>query len=157
EISWGTPGEAKRPTKFTGKLTPGAGFNCTTYRAEDFKEDEAVAKELKRLEGRWMVDPKSDGVVIEDYGLKFIWGGNNRGSEAKFQVDPTKEPKEIDVVYTAGSENRQKRLGIYKLEDDVLHLVLGEMNGTKRPTQFAKRDSPGGGDLYLIYKLEKDK
>ena len=53
EISWGEPGSNKRPTKFSGKLAPGASLNI--YRASDFKLPEAVAKELTALEGKWKV------------------------------------------------------------------------------------------------------
>jgi uncharacterized protein (TIGR03067 family) len=156
EISWGGVGDGKRPTKFSGQVTVGAGKPYSIYRSEDFKEDEAVVKELKRLEGRWMVTPKSDGVIIEGHDMQFLWGGNNKGAHAKFEIDPTKDPLEIEVVYTVGSERYKKRIGIYKLEDDTLTLSLSDFNADTRPTKLAGGDQPGAGKWFSVMKRVKD-
>jgi uncharacterized protein (TIGR03067 family) len=158
EISWGGIGEEKRPRKFTGRLVPGAAAqNYVIYHSEEFKQDEAVAKAMKALEGRWMESPKGNGVVIEDEKMQFLWGGNNKGAEARFLVDPAKDPMEIEVIYTVGSERYKRRIGIYKLEDDTLTLCLSEFDADKRPTKFEGSGTPVGGDMFIVYHREKDR
>jgi len=156
EISWGGVGDGKRPSRFSGKLTPGAGKPYDVYRRDDFKEDEAVVKELKRLEGRWMASPKSDGVIIEGHDMQFLWGGNNKGAQAKFEIDPSRDPAEIEVVYTAGSERYKKRIGIYKLDGDTLTLSLSDFDADTRPTKLVGGDKPGGGKWFAVMKRDKD-
>jgi uncharacterized protein (TIGR03067 family) len=157
QISWGGVGDGRRPTKFTGKLTPGAGQSYVTYRSDEFKEDEAVVKELKALEGRWMAAPKADGVIIDGYKMQLLWGGNNKGAEARMGVDPDQDPKEIEIIYTAGSERYKRRVGIYKLDGDTLTLSLSNFDDDNRPTKFAASPTPGGGIMYAVYHREKDK
>jgi uncharacterized protein (TIGR03067 family) len=137
---------------------PGAAaHNYVIYHSEEFKQDEAVARAMKALEGRWMESPKGNGVVIEDEKMQFLWGGNNKGAEARFLVDPAKDPKEIEVIYTVGSERYKRRIGVYKLEGDTLTLSLSEFDADKRPTKFAAAGTPGGGDMFIVYHREKDK
>jgi uncharacterized protein (TIGR03067 family) len=158
EIAWGGVGDEKRPRKFTGRLVPGAAaHNYVIYRSEEFRQDEAVARAMKALEGRWMESPKGNGVVIEDEKMQFLWGGNNLGAEARFLVDPAKDPKEIEVIYTVGSERYRRRIGIYKREGDMLTLSLSEFDADKRPTKFVGRGTPGGGDMFIVYLREKDR
>jgi uncharacterized protein (TIGR03067 family) len=156
EISWAGIGDGKRPGKFTGRLTPAAGQSYVIYRSPDFKEDPAVAEETKRLEGRWDLNPNGDGLLIEGYDLKFL-SRNRVGVEARFLVDPSKDPKEIEVIYTVGSGRYQKRLGIYKLDGDTLTLSLSDFNVAKPPTKFAGNTTPGGGSVYGVYHREKEK
>ena len=101
--------------------------------------------------------PAGYGVVIEDEKMQFLWGGNNKGAEARFLVDPAKDPKEIEVIYTVGSERYKRRIGIYKLDGDTLTLSLSEFDADKRPTKFAEAGTPGGGDMFIVYLREKDR
>jgi uncharacterized protein (TIGR03067 family) len=142
----------KRPRKFTAKITPGSGWVYRTYRKEDYKDPPEVAKEMKKLQGRWGVrkDPGSP-VMIEDDVMTFYWGGNQVGRRGRFTIDPSKDPKQIELVYTQGYPG-QKVIGMYRLKGDTLELVFGGFDSDKRPTKFADKKSPGGGDQY--YKLE---
>jgi uncharacterized protein (TIGR03067 family) len=156
EVSWAGVGETKRPTQFSGRLTVlGAGKSYAIYRGSDLKEDEAVAAELKRLEGRWMVNPKGDGVVISGSDVQFLWGGTNKGAEAKLLVDPAKDPKEMELIYTVGSERYKKRIGIYQLDGDTLTMSLSSLDEDKRPTKLAGGPA-GSGILFGVYRREKD-
>jgi uncharacterized protein (TIGR03067 family) len=156
EISWGGVGDGKRPTKFTGKLTPGAGQTFFIYRGEQFKEDPAVVKELKRLAGKWS-EAKGNGCLIEGHNVQFYWGGNNIGARVTFEIDPTKDPKEIEVVYNSSWERYRKRIGIYRLVGDRLEISLSDLGVDQRPTRFAGGDAPGAGKWFAVYERAKAK
>jgi uncharacterized protein (TIGR03067 family) len=57
---------------------------------------------------------------------------------ATFRLDPTKDPKEIDVTMDA---NGITLPGIYRFEGDRLVLVMNFF-GPERPTHFNKGQSP---------------
>jgi hypothetical protein len=85
--SWTGIGDSRRPKKFSGKLTPGAGQSYVILRSEDYKEPEAVTEELKRLEGHWIsAENKTDGLLIEGDHMVFLYRTNQKGSEAQFAV-----------------------------------------------------------------------
>jgi uncharacterized protein (TIGR03067 family) len=158
QFSWSGIGAPRRPRKFTGQLFPGAGEQFVILRREDYQEPAALAAERKRLEGRWEVVGKpSDGVLIEDDGMRFLWGGNNTAAEAKFTPDPVKEPRWIELIYTVGTQRYKRQVGIYKLDGDRLTLSLGELADDKRPTQFAPASHPGGGKIFVVYARVPEK
>jgi uncharacterized protein (TIGR03067 family) len=155
EICWGD--SKKRPTTFTGKPGAGAGSDYLIYHGEKFKQDEATATEMKRMEGRWAAEKGGDGMVIDGDELQFLWGGNNKGAKAKFLVDPSKDPSEIEVIYTQGSEIYKKRIGIYKLDGDKLTVSLSDLDADKRPTKLAGGDAPGAGKWFGVFRRQTDR
>jgi uncharacterized protein (TIGR03067 family) len=169
EICWAEPGVEKRPGKFTGKVTTGAG-ELAIYRSSKFQLPEALAKELKAFEGKWRgvalhrlgradteARAKGEGVVIEGDDMQFLWGGNNKGAKARFLVDPTKDPKQIEIVYTVGQERYKKRIGSYKLTANRLEISLSAPNSDTRPTAFTGlKGTTGAADLFYAYEREKE-
>jgi uncharacterized protein (TIGR03067 family)/predicted Zn finger-like uncharacterized protein len=167
EICWAEPGAAKRPTKFSGKLNVGAG-RLSVYRSKDFKLPGPLVREFQGLEGRWRAlrvtrggrveksNMGGDGILIEDDKMQFLWGGNNKGASARFTMDPTKDPKQIDIVYTVGSERFHQRLGIYKLGPDRLELCLSPLDGPLPTVISAVRGAEGAGEMFTIYERVKD-
>src|SRR5262245_32165524 len=65
-------------------------------------------EEAKLLQGRWnvwriensngLVADNADAILIEGAEIQYLNGGTTRGTLCKFTIDPTKDPKEIDVV-----------------------------------------------------------
>jgi len=168
EIAWGEPGSDKRPKLFTGKLTVGAGTPFVIYRSSDFKLPDAVVKELKAMEGKWKLttyhrlgrpepraEKRGEGFLLEGDAMQFFWGGSNKGGKAQFSVDPSKDPKQIEIVYTVGQDRYKKRIGIYKLSDKKLEISLSAINSDTRPTAFTGvKGSKGAGDAYFVYEKE---
>jgi uncharacterized protein (TIGR03067 family) len=157
EICWsGSGDDPKRPRKFTGRITPGAGASWVIYRSEDYKDPPEIAREMKKLQGRW-VEPghPGDPVLIEDDVITYHWGGNQVGTVHRFAVDPSKDPKEIDLVCVQGAPG-QVRFGIYRLKGDTLEVSMsGGGLDPKRPTKFADAKTPGGGAFYNKYQLQE--
>jgi uncharacterized protein (TIGR03067 family) len=170
EISWAEVGSDKRPSKFSGKVTTGVGKPYNIYRSDKYKQPEAVTKEFKTLEGKWkMVEyhrfgraeanapGRNESVVIEGDEFQYYWGGNNKGAKAKFLVDPTGDPRQIEIICIQGSDNGKKSLGIYRLTGNKLEISVGEPNSEVRPTAFSGvKGTPGAGAAFWVYERVKE-
>jgi uncharacterized protein (TIGR03067 family) len=113
-------------------------------------------KEQEALQGTWKVTKLTlDGQAPPDGGnatLTFTAdevtpeiGGNKRPA-AKYKLDPSKSPKQIDIT-TPENEMVQ---GIYEIKEDVLKLCMQRKGG--RPTSF---DASGEGIISIEAKKEK--
>src|ERR1043165_9108456 len=106
---------------------------------------DAVKKEMMLLEGEWsMVSGERDGQKLPD---EFVKTGKRTAKDgetsvtlndmlymkAKFTIDPSKKPKEIDYTITEGAEKGKTRLGIYEIDGDTAKFCFGAP-GDKRPT-----------------------
>ena len=62
------------------------------------------------------------------------------GAEYIYQVDATKEPKQIDIMRGAAAADGKGLMGIYKIEQDTLticHLIKSKAKAdAKRPEEF---------------------
>lgn len=66
--------------------------------------------------------------------------------EMTYKLDPTKDPKAIDLTHTLGKEQGKVRLGIYLLDGDDLKMCVDD----ERPTEFATR--PESGRALIVLK-----
>ena len=126
--------------------------------AADGKED-AVAEELKKLEGPWVVESAEyDGKEVAKKDLirtRIIFKSGRmirfvRGKlvSSPIQVDPAKKPKTIDITMP-GENGDVRRLGIYELDGDTLKIATGK----ERPSGF--KSKPGSGIAVVVYKRDK--
>ena len=123
--------------------------------SEDRKNDK------EELQGTWQVvrhefegeqAPKevSQGTKLTFKGDKYIGKSPERNYEGSFALNPAETPKEIDLQPVEG--DRQKLLGIYKLDGDNLTICLGAARQS-RPTQFVT--SPDSGHTMYVMKRQK--
>ena len=123
-----------------------AGVVAVVGAAQPPTGDPAKA-DLAKLQGEWQVKSVEvaemplpgvkPGTMTFD-GAKFVGLG---GGNVTIKLDPTKTPKEIDLV--RGPDGR-KWMGIYKLDGDSLTLCMamveqGKLDEQKRPTDFDKK------------------
>jgi uncharacterized protein (TIGR03067 family) len=97
-------------------------------------DDEAVEKELKKLEGDWqMVAATYNGTVVKGDKLKGkVWRFegtkltplDNKNDVATIKIDPSKKPAELDITDKGGKVVE----GIYRFEGTKL-FILGRTDG----------------------------
>jgi len=119
---------------------------------------------LDELGGQWsMVSCTRDGEPVPAGYVK--WGkrvanGNEMTmsmagkiiTKAKFKIDPSRQPKEIDYAVLEGQGAGQTLYGIYELDGSILKFcVSGE--GQARPRDFSS--GRGSGQTLTIWRLDK--
>jgi uncharacterized protein (TIGR03067 family) len=132
--------------------------------AADAKED-AVKTDLKKLQGHWkLVSAVVDGKklsadLIKDRGDRIEIEGEKytyRGlviREMTLALDPTKNPKEIDLTQRRGDQTKVWR-AIYEVDGDTLKVCRHkDGDGEPRPTGFTSK--AGSGWSSSVWKREK--
>jgi uncharacterized protein (TIGR03067 family) len=121
-------------------------------------KDDPVARELKALEGTWVVvTHEVNGKKASDAGYSsprtiLISAGKidlyDRGkADLPIKIDPGKTPKAIDVYYPMAMKLNAHNKGIYVLKKDELKICLPLSGEAERPTKFG---SEGFRSLYVL-------
>jgi uncharacterized protein (TIGR03067 family) len=123
----------------------------------------ATAKELQRMKGSWSVEslnvmgvnvPEADlakaalRYVIEEKILTIKTSGK-ADAVSTLEIDPTVDPKFIELTGTKGEEKGETAKGIYKLDGDTLTLAFGD----PRPEKFNSEKVV----MLVVLKREKPK
>jgi uncharacterized protein (TIGR03067 family) len=122
-------------------------------RAEEYED--AVAAELEALQGTYKVESMfyEKGKKIDLHGKLMIrddvW---KTGSPPKMKIklDPTQNPKHLDLVLPDGIRPRVLRY-IYIFKDDTLYVCQDNVTPDQRPAKF----DVGGRLVVTIYKKIK--
>ncbi len=128
--------------------------------------DDAVAKELKALEGKWKaVALEANGMAlpketVPDFTFTVGVDGKSKGKmpkgeyESTMSVDPKKSPKTIDNAHETGPHKSKKQFGIYKLEGDkwIVCMTAPGANEKDRPKSFDTKGTP-----YVVFTFERVK
>jgi uncharacterized protein (TIGR03067 family) len=122
--------------------------------AADAKNDEAVNKDLKLLEGTWkLASMEVEGTKLPDEqfkdaklvctGTDFTFtDGSGTPHKGTFKIDPTKKPKTIDITFTDGPNKGETMLGIYEVNADTYTICAKPMT-KERPTEFSAKQGSG--------------
>jgi uncharacterized protein (TIGR03067 family) len=128
------------------------------------KADDAVKKEMKLLEGEWMmVSGEREGVAFPEDTVKSAKRVTKDGEtateidgmlavKAKFKVDPSKNPKTIDYEITDGPAKGMAMIGIYEIKGDDFKACM-VMSDKQRPTDFTTKE--GDGRTISVWKRVK--
>src|SRR5262249_45082885 len=130
--------------------------------------EEDAKKEKEKLQGTWkVVTIEEKGQSKEEDDARLVFDGDEftvkKGDQVfvkgKFKLDPSKDPKAIDLEITEATKpglDGKTSLAIYALDKDDkdgLKLCLGEPGGTDRPKEFS-----GAAEtkcVFLTLKREK--
>ncbi|MGE3803368.1 MAG: TIGR03067 domain-containing protein [Gemmataceae bacterium] len=127
-------------------------------------DDNAVKKDLKLLEGDWVVTKLeySGNDITERYPLRFVIKGSEIAIEGDagvkkeygrfaIKIDPSTSPRCIDIKVTLGVQKDVTMEGIYDVKKDELRLCV-KVLGNDRPTEFKN-----GDEIALVTLKRKDK
>ena len=121
---------------------------------------EAPAAELKKFTGTWQAvsvfrdgrEVQEEKVILTVKGEKYTLQTGKETVEGTHKLDPTRKPKTIDAVRTAGPDKGKTLLGIYELTNDTFKICVAAP-GKDRPTEFASK--PGSGTRLMVFKRQK--
>ena len=160
-----------RPADFNDKTASVRTFkrakleSATSPPSRGAEEKDPVQAELKKLDGAWkQIDALYQGERIPEQWSqrtptvyyvftrdKCVELHNDQvNGEITIKIDPTKNPKTLDVTGTEGKHKGKTVLCIYELTDDTLK--IGFVPGSdRRPPDFSKPDS------MTIFTFKRDK
>lgn len=122
-------------------------------------------KEPSKFKGKWSVVSISQGgtalpaEALKDFKCTFEDKKYNNvvngevAEEGEYTIDDSKSPKTIDFDIKKGQDEGKKQVGIFKIEDDKMTLVLGMPGATERPTSFKVQ----AGSMVIEAVLERVK
>ncbi len=123
-------------------------------------KDEAVKKEMRKLEGVWRVvsadgqkvtQEQSKNYTLSIAGNKYIIKKMGKiVYEGTVRIDASKRPKTIDVTKTSGEFPGTVRMGIYQIDGESLKICYG-LPCSDRPTEF----KGGSAAALVVFKREK--
>jgi uncharacterized protein (TIGR03067 family) len=126
--------------------------------------DAAIRAEWERRNGTWqpasaIIDgkerpsPKERKMILEYKDERYSDKvGDKVVGEGISRIDPTQNPKTLDIIPDRAGKQGKGALAIYELNGDELRVCLARP-GQARPTEFAS--TPGSGHILLTFKRLK--
>jgi uncharacterized protein (TIGR03067 family) len=120
--------------------------------AADAKDD--AKKDLDKLQGEWVMvalevdgkavpEDKLKGTVLTIKGDKYITTVKDAKHEVTITLDPSKDPKHIDMAFPDGPNAPKIGKGIYKIDGDTFVLCRSQSTENPRPTEFGTWPNTG--------------
>jgi uncharacterized protein (TIGR03067 family) len=94
---------------------------------------------------------KDTTLVIKDD--KYITKIKDKTHETTFKLDPSKDPKEIDMFFPDGANAPKVGKGIYRLDGDTFKLCRAQAPGEDRPRDFVT--TADSGRFVVVWKRQK--
>lgn len=166
-ICRGQSGNDARPLEFAAPA--GSGLSLVTWKRSKMAATastatkELIDAELKRLSGTWrFLEEEAEGEKIPKdvfekdtlvlSGQRFVSTVAAKRAQGEFKVDPTVQPKSIDITFTDGPGKGQTHKGIYELKGDIQRFCIAGP-GKARPDAFVSK--PGSGRIVQVLERVK--
>ncbi len=144
-----SPGD-ERPDQFAAPT--GSKLMLVVWKQSDTvggKKLKAIQAELKKFEATWKFvsievegDPVPEDKFVGDRlvlkGRQFTSNVQGNTTHGVFKIDPTVNPKTIDLTFTDGPGKDKTQKGIYELEGDTQKICFS-LPGRPRPTEFVSK------------------
>ena len=150
----------------TAKTTEAPDKKADTPKTTEVpdKKGDAAKEELAKLEGTYSCVSTEQGsekgdpetlkklkLVVKDNKWT-VYINDKVSTSATFTIDPTKNPKTIDLTGTMGGDRGKVYLGIYELNGNDLKLCIGDTK--TRPKVFEAKK--GYDRQFEVWKRAKD-
>jgi uncharacterized protein (TIGR03067 family) len=122
--------------------------------------DKPGEEEVKRFQGKWTAQSRQSGdrktpeTQVSFFRLVIDEDGWKEGPEFvkawKIKVDPSKDPKQLDLTAEIAGTEVVRRC-VYELKGDTLTVCAPTKLGGERPGKVG----PGGDVLITVYKRDK--
>lgn len=117
------------------------------------QKDAKFEQELAQFQGTWRpISMEMDGKFLSEEqigktrltikGEKFTFDTGQDSHEGLYKIDPSHDPKHLDIVITRGDEKGKTYLVAYKFDDGKMVQVM-EVSNAKRPTEFSGQKGSG--------------
>lgn len=104
-------------------------------------------KELEKLQGTWVMtglevngeevpEKKLKGTTLVIKGDKYIVQVKDAKHETTIKIDPSKDPRHIDMYFPDGPNLPKLSKGVYELDGDTLKICRNQAPGEERPKQI---------------------
>jgi len=133
-------------------------MGAAAVKADDLKDEKA-------LQGAWSLSSgEMDGKALTEAQLKdgklvlkndeyTVTIADKEPVKGTQKLDPTNEPKTIDITDSTGANKGKTCLGIYELKGDVFRVAFA-FPGKPRPTKFS---AAAGSDQWMhVWKRVKE-
>jgi uncharacterized protein (TIGR03067 family) len=132
---------------------------------QDDATKKAIAEEWKRRNGKWepvatVIDGKEMPAAKDRKFVLTYQDGQYKDflddkvvGEGESRIDPTKDPKTLDIIPKGADPKTQTLHAIYELKGDELKVCMALPAGKARPTKF---EAPAGsGQVLMTFKRVK--
>ena len=116
--------------------------------------------DIQQLQGQWQATsvevngaalPSEDAanIVVTVKEMAYTALINERSDQGKFTIDPSKQPKQMDIHPDSGPDDGKRLSAIYEVGPETLRVCYAP-EGTERPTDFSATEN--SGRLLITYK-----
>lgn len=161
---------AKQPDTGAAAQVKGEKPPADDQKTPPGKEADKPKTDKERFQGTWQCVSVSGGgetIKVEDFGQNGLPGTvkfdgdkllsrdfNSDGkvveTKGSFKLDPSRKPKEIDLIYDPEAKVKSAR-GIYELEGDSLRLCFPGSPDKDRPTKLESKK----GERYMLMTYKR--
>ena len=129
----------------------------------DGPKEAAVKQDLEKLQGTWtVVSMEMDGkfmsaearqkIKLTLDGENYVFKNGDGGNAGLYKIDPSRDPKELNIVIGGGEEKGKVYLAIYKIDGDTMTQCM-ELSNKNRPHEFTGK--AGSGCALEIWQRQK--